>query len=871
MTTRIIATLARKLVSVLLALSFLAMADPWQGPEQVALAANTGFQSPTANAATTGGDNNGFESNPSGAHGDGGGVALNENGPGDRHLYLNFGLTTPPFPGDIVITGIEVRLDGWADQAANGAHYDVELSWDAGNSWTAVRSTPTLTASETTYTLGGPNDLWGEPVWGTGDFTNANFRLRITSVASGTGSGNRDFSLDYVAVRVHYAAARITGVIWSDDNPNGTQDTGEGGLNNVQVTVYRDDEDGAFEGGTQDILVGSDTTDATGLYETGPFLEGYSYWVDVTPPANRTLTTPPEPRLELLAASTQVNFGYAPGSASPAIDIAKSPDNQIIVSGSDVTFTIAVTNTGNVALSGVTVADPLTPNCNRAIGSLAISASQTYTCSLASVNADFTNTATVTGTAPGNITVTDSDTAFVDVVTPAIDIAKTPDNQTIVTGQTATFSIAVTNTGNVALQNVVVGDALAPDCNRTLGVLNPSQNQTYTCSETDVTADFTNTAIVTGTVAGNITVSDSDTAFVDVVGPAVNIAKSPDQQLVTTGGTAVFTITVTNSGDIPLTNISVSDPLAPDCARAFSLLNPGQSQPYVCQQTNVTASFTNTATVTCSSAGGPVTDADTARVVVVGEPGCPASVLAYLRLDEPSGPSYADVYGAHPGACSGECAAAAAGRVNGGQAFNGSTTGIDIAPASGGATFNGSANDSFTIEFWMKANAASSCNESNEVIVGRTEPTLNLLQWWVGISCSNGGRAAFVLKDKSGTTGSMDGTTIINDGAWHHIVAVRDGASNQTRLYVDSRQEATTNVTYLAGFDSLTAPLNIGWFNRYIRYAYDGTLDELAIYNRALTPQEIFQHYLKGGIGNDYCAADVPLVPVYLPIISKDR
>jgi hypothetical protein len=41
-----------------------------------------------------------------------------------------------------------------------------------------------------------------------------------------------------------------------------------------------------------------------------------------------------------------------------------------------------------------------------------------YGCSLASVGADFTNTATVTGTPPSGPDVNDQDTAEVDVVTP---------------------------------------------------------------------------------------------------------------------------------------------------------------------------------------------------------------------------------------------------------------------------------------------------------------------------------------------------------------------------------------------------------------------------------------------------------------------
>lgn len=46
----------------------------------------------------------------------------------------------------------------------------------------------------------GAADTWGR-TWASGDFSNANFRVRITDVASST---SRDFSLDWVGVQVSY-------------------------------------------------------------------------------------------------------------------------------------------------------------------------------------------------------------------------------------------------------------------------------------------------------------------------------------------------------------------------------------------------------------------------------------------------------------------------------------------------------------------------------------------------------------------------------------------------------------------------------------------------------------------------------------------
>jgi uncharacterized repeat protein (TIGR01451 family) len=136
------------------------------------------------------------------------------------------------------------------------------------------------------------------------------------------------------------------------------------------------------------------------------------------------------------------------------------------------------------------------------------------------VTAGFTNTATAVGTPPVGPNVTDTDTAAVVVIHPAIDIQKTPDTQTVASGGTATFTITCTNTGDVPLSNVTVADPLAPDCSRVLpGILEPAGSEsvwTYTCSQSGVTAAFTNVATVVGTPPVGSNVTDSDTAAVEM-------------------------------------------------------------------------------------------------------------------------------------------------------------------------------------------------------------------------------------------------------------------------------------------------------------------------------------------------------------------
>jgi uncharacterized repeat protein (TIGR01451 family) len=210
------------------------------------------------------------------------------------------------------------------------------------------------------------------------------------------------------------------------------------------------------------------------------------------------------------------------------------------------------------------------------------------------------------------------------VIKPHISISKSPDAQTILIGQTANFTITVTNDGDSTLTNVVVTDALAPGCARTsadipgLASMTPGATVTYTCTLANVTASFTNIAIATGTPPVGPPVSAQDTAPVTAVAPATHpaiaIVKNPKSQTVTRGGTATFTITVTNTGDVALTSVTVSDPLSPNCNRTIGTLAPGASTSYTCTRANVTANFTNVAVASGTAGGTTVTAQDTAPV-----------------------------------------------------------------------------------------------------------------------------------------------------------------------------------------------------------------------------------------------------------------
>ncbi|MGD2049641.1 MAG: GDSL-type esterase/lipase family protein, partial [Chloroflexota bacterium] len=240
---------------------------------------------------------------------------------------------------------------------------------------------------------------------------------------------------------------------------------------------------------------------------------------------------------------------------------------------------------------------------------------------------------------------------------------------------------------------------------------------------------------------------------------------------------------------------------------------------------------------------------------------CPANMSGYWRLDEATSGTYADSFGTNDGSCAGPCPSPISdGKVNRAQLFNGSTTGIDI-PAD--TAFDWGANDSFTIEFWMKGISGQTCAgtgvNNNEVIVGRDDSSTNL-HWWFG--CANTtGYAHFQLGDKTGDSIVVEGPSI-SDGQWHHLVGVRDGVNGVNRLYVDGVEAGSVAKTYSAGFDSATAALNLGWLNLSGGFHYEGTLDEVALYDRALSETEVKTHYYLARGFCDGCATPVQVMPL---------
>ena len=248
----------------------------------------------------------------------------------------------------------------------------------------------------------------------------------------------------------------------------------------------------------------------------------------------------------------------------PCIDITKTGPAEAVI-GENITYEFTVSNCGTVGLTNVTLTDTLSGSYN--IPDLAVGASYTF-------NATYTvpggapdplvNSATASGWY-NTTEVTDPDSHSVDIVevaNPCIDITKTGPVEAV-RGENITYEFTVSNCGNVGLTNVTVNDTPLGSYNIPDLAVGASYNfnATYT-----VPGGAPDTLVNNATASGwhNITqVTDPDNHSVDIVdddNPCIDITKTGPAEA-KKGENIAYEFTVSNCGNVGLTNVTVNDTL----------------------------------------------------------------------------------------------------------------------------------------------------------------------------------------------------------------------------------------------------------------------------------------------------------------------
>jgi len=240
-----------------------------------------------------------------------------------------------------------------------------------------------------------------------------------------------------------------------------------------------------------------------------------------------------------------------------------------------------------------------------------------------------------------------------------------------------------------------------------------------------------------------------------------------------------------------------------------------------------------TSSVVALTVVGAPTNSSYAAAVLADKP------LAYWRLDETSGTLARDYVGGNNGIYNGvtlnqpgynpvdaDRAATFGPAIN---SYVGSIP-IDFATAT---------NRVFSVEAWVKGNAQT----TDAGIITRGQGA-------GGEQCNldtgSGSHAfRFFVRDKTGAAYLANGTVGPN-GTWRHVVGVCNQPSGAVLLYVDGVLNATNTIVVGSGLLSTANAMTIGsrqsgtttYNNQFV-----GSIDEVAVYNYALTPNQIANHF----------------------------
>ncbi len=292
----------------------------------------------------------------------------------------------------------------------------------------------------------------------------------------------------------------------------------------------------------------------------------------------------------------------------PGIKVLKNADRDVYAPGETVIYHITVVNTGDVDLRDVTVEDSLAGEVVQTIELLKVNEQYTFDYEYvvpadAEPGSRIDNVVYATGTPDvpdpgvdenGNPVIADSssyekpsdtDTEKVFVEGKDIIIKKTAQKRIYRPGETAVYDIEVINPNGYVLEDVEVKDSLSgafklTTDNKDIHVKDdgtvkinaiPAYGKatlvyTYDIPKDAPAGEIDNIVIVTGRPENHpeTPITDEDEEKVIVQNPKISVIKNAEKRVYLPGEMAVYTITVTNTGDCDLTDVVVDEKLLKD-------------------------------------------------------------------------------------------------------------------------------------------------------------------------------------------------------------------------------------------------------------------------------------------------------------------
>ncbi|MCC7449023.1 MAG: LamG domain-containing protein, partial [Anaerolineae bacterium] len=384
----------------------------------------------------------------------------------------------------------------------------------------------------------------------------------------------------------------------------------------------------------------------------------------------------------------------------------------------------------------------------------------------------------------------------------------------------------------------------------------PSNTPTNTPVPNTNTPTNTPTVTPTGTPTNTPTNTATETSMYTPTNTPTDTPTGTPTNTPTNTATETSTYTPTNTPTVTPTGTPTNTPT--NTATETSTYTPTNT-PTDTPTGTPTNTPTNTATETSTyTPTNTPTDTPTATPsnTPTGTSAYPNTVLedgpvSYWRLGETSGKTAADVMGSNPGTITGGVTLGTAGAISGdsdkAMTFNGSSGYISIANKAS-LNFTGD----FTLEAWAMPT----------VLNGQERLILNKggNQYRLGINANNRWYGSVYI---GGVRYNIVGSVKPAVGRWDHIVLTRSGST--LTLYINGASAGT--VTAAGTLDTTTRILAIGRKGASASSYFRGAIDEVAIYNTALSPAQVSAHY---NIGSGTVAGlQAPKPPTATPACSE--
>jgi len=189
------------------------------------------------------------------------------------------------------------------------------------------------------------------------------------------------------------------------------------------------------------------------------------------------------------------------------------------------------------------------------------------------------------------------------------------------------------------------------------------------------------------------------------------------------------------------------------------------------------------------------------------------------------------------------------GRLGNAATFNGTTGYVGLGHA---GVLDGLTSASHTFSAWAKVAAlpTTTCAANTSTCNGSI---LMRQGWHLGLSVGNNGKFSCQIWNSTGTQFEIL-SSVYPTGAWHHLTMAVDDVAKKLYCYIDGVQMDSSPLSYTGtlrnyagynytiGFANTSHSLTTGSY----AYPFNGSIDEVAMWSRALTEAEARQLYQRG-------------------------